>query len=104
MRSRLYSISALALIVAACAEPPVTPQASLSAGQRIASIDGAKSYVILGSSNSLPTGFSVSIGNVGGVVVSRMDKIGVAIATSSDADFASKASKIKGVQGVAENA
>jgi subtilisin family serine protease len=103
MNSRFYLLSALTVMIAACAEPPVTPQVSLSGGLRTASMDGAKSYVILTNGNSLPGGFSVSVGAAGGTLTSTMDKIGVAIASSSDPDFLSKASKINGVVGVAED-
>jgi Subtilase family len=47
MRFRLYSISAVALIVAACAEPPVTPEPSLSSANRVASASSAGINVVL---------------------------------------------------------
>src|ERR1044071_353439 len=104
MNSRLYVLSALTVMIAACAEPPVTPQVSLSGGRRTASIDGAKSYVILATGNSLPSGFSASIGAAGGQVVYSMDNIGVALVASSDPDFAVKAAGIKDVLGVTPDA
>ena len=103
MTSRLYCLAAVAVVVAACAEPPVTPQVTLGGGRRIASIDGAKSYVIQTTGNSIPSGFSVSVGAAGGTVTASLDKIGVAIVSSSDPQFAAKASAIKGVVSVDED-
>jgi lantibiotic leader peptide-processing serine protease len=103
MKTRLSYLAVLALVVSACSEPPMTPLPTLSGGQRMASVEGSKSYLVLGHGNSLPAGLSASVAAAGGTLTSSMDRIGIALVSSSSADFAAKAGSIKGVRSVLED-
>jgi subtilisin family serine protease len=102
---RVRSASAIAavLFTAACAEPPVTPIPALGAYGRLASISAGKSYVLVANSDVLPVDLEVSIAAAGGTLTSRIDEIGVAVATSDDPAFADRASKVSGLRSVVED-
>ena len=55
-------------------------------------------YVILMKKNSIPADLGAKVAAAGGSLVRTIPQVGIAIATSSDASFASKASGINGVQ------
>ena len=55
-------------------------------------------YVILMKNNSVPADLEAKVAAAGGTLVRTIPQVGIAIATSSDASFASKAKGIKGVQ------
>lgn len=57
-------------------------------------------YIILSSSNSLPADLDRQMASVNGKVTSLLREAGVAVATSTDPDFARKAAKISGVGSV----
>jgi subtilisin family serine protease len=104
MRIRYSYLTVLALTLAACAEPPVTPNATLTGMRSTASVSGDKTYLVVMSGNAIDKGFSASVSKVGGQVVYSMENIGVALVSSSDPDFAAKASGLKGVQGITPDA
>ncbi len=58
----------------------------------------ASSYVIVGAGNQLPAGLATKINNAGGTITRSIPQIGVAFASSSNADFATNAAGIAGVQ------
>ncbi len=57
------------------------------------------SYVIL-AKNALPDDLAQKVADAGGSLTSAMSEIGVAVATSTDPNFAANAGKIKGIQSV----
>ena len=100
MRSKFTALAAIATaLAAACAnDQPTAPRA----GPRFATFaSGARTYVILGNGNALPSGFAAAVTAAGGTVTGTMSGIGVAVATSSSADFQTRAAAIQGVEAVA---
>lgn len=57
-------------------------------------------YVVLSSSETLPSGIAAELTAANGEVTSLMEQAGVATVYSEDPNFASKASKIRGVRSV----
>src|SRR5882757_7982434 len=62
---------------------------------------GQDTYIVLYKANSVPSNAATALSAAGGKLVWSYREIGVAIAQSSDANFAAKARKIAGVQGAA---
>ena len=110
MRTLVFRTATIAgaIVAAACfQDAPITPTADApppdqailaSATSQIlksAEPAGTKSYII-NFSGSLPTDLEAQVSTAGGVVTSRFDQIGIAVASSSDPAFAGRAAKIKG--------
>ncbi len=68
-----------------------------------ASAVSASSYLIISNGNSLPAGLAAGVEAAGGSVTNTIPEIGVAAATSSSADFKSRAQAIPGVRSVVPN-
>ncbi|MEO6445040.1 MAG: S8 family serine peptidase [Gemmatimonadaceae bacterium] len=99
MRIRHASRALVAtLLVAACVQTDAT--APMVGAPLTSSSSATSTYVILGGGNSLPANLAASVTAAGGSLTNAMGGIGVAIATSSDPAFASRAASIKGVQSV----
>ncbi|MCC9135058.1 S8 family serine peptidase [Pontibacter silvestris] len=90
-------------------EQEVTPTASLSQSIESAVQDGSlnpavklkgNNYIVISSSNSLPSDLKGQLKSIKGELTSSMDKVGIATVTSTDPEFATKAGKIKGVSSV----
>jgi len=62
---------------------------------------GQDTYIVLYKANSVSSNAATALSAAGGKLVWSYSEIGVAIAQSSDANFAAKARKIAGVQGAA---
>ena len=103
-----------AIVAAACVEhAPISPSsntttratngANPSASLQLATPTGNKSYVIDFVGTQLPTDLTAQVGAAGGTVTSTIDQIGVAVATSSDPSFVTRAGKIRGVASVTED-
>jgi subtilisin family serine protease len=69
----------------------------------VAAQSGTKSYLILAKGNKLPAGLAAKIANAGGTLTRTIPEIGLAVAESSDADFAASAAGIKGIRSVSRN-
>jgi lantibiotic leader peptide-processing serine protease len=110
MRTLVFRTATIAgaIVAAACVQDaPITPTADApppdqailaSATSQIlksAEPAGTKSYII-NFSGSLPTDLEAQVSTAGGVVTSRFDQIGIAVASSSDPAFAGRAAKIMG--------
>jgi subtilisin family serine protease len=65
---------------------------------------GQNTYIVLYTGNSVPDGAATALSAVGGSLVWSYREIGVAVAHSSDPNFAANARKIAGVQGAAATA
>jgi len=100
-----------AIVAAACEYAPISPTASTAsmpmAGsptlQLVAPAANAKSYVINFTGTQLPADLNAQVAAAGGAVTTSITQIGVAVASSSDPDFAARAGKIKGVATVDED-
>ena len=90
-----------ALLLAACsADGPVSPSA-IAPAEMVASVsDAPSSFVIDFTGMSVPLTFAADVAAAGGTLTSSMTDIGVAVATSSDPAFRSKAAAIGGVRSV----
>jgi lantibiotic leader peptide-processing serine protease len=99
-------------VAAACVEyAPVTPTASTAtlptAGspslQLVAPPANGKSYVINFTGSQLPADLGAQVAAAGGALTTSFTQIGVALASSSDPGFATRAGQIKGVATVDED-
>jgi lantibiotic leader peptide-processing serine protease len=87
-----------AFAVSACADR--VPVTSSPDAPSFALNGGAPSYIIDFNGTTLPASLEADIQAAGGTVTARMDVIGVAVATSTDPAFSSKAAMIQGVRAV----
>lgn len=101
-----------AIVAAACVEnAPIGPTANTTsmptAGsptlQLVPSPANAKSYVINFTGTQLPADLNAQVAAAGGALTTGFTQIGVALASSSDPGFATRAGKIKGVATVDED-
>ena len=91
------------LAIAACAEPPVSPMPGMRGVVGSGSMSEGKSYVLIATGNRLPSDLAAGVAAAGGQLTGSMDEIGVAVATSNDPDFASKAGTVEGMHAVVED-
>ncbi|WP_347157106.1 S8 family peptidase [Pontibacter chitinilyticus] len=110
-RSKLiYPLAAALLATFGCnKEEDLAPAATLSQSTASALQDGsvnpsvrfrANNYIIISASNALPADLESQVAALKGNVTGNLKEVGIAMATSSDANFAAKAAKISGVQSV----
>jgi subtilisin family serine protease len=92
---------ALSALLACADRPPTGPGDGASASR--AGDRAAVSYLILGAGGRIPEGLAERVEAAGGTLDRIMPEIGVAVATSSAPGFAASASRIAGVQDVAED-
>lgn len=102
-----------AIIAAACVEyAPVTPTVNNATQSNTTGTPSlqlstvnpeAKSYVIDFTGTELPADLAAQVSAAGGTVTSSFGQIGVAVAASTDPQFAARASKIKGISAVTED-
>jgi len=101
-----------AIAAAACVyDAPITPTGntitaaatSNSPSLQVAAPNGSKSYVINFSGTALPSDLAARVAAAGGSVTSSLDRIGVALASSTDPAFATRAARISGVASVGED-
>jgi subtilisin family serine protease len=104
-RSRTASLLAV-LVLAACAEPtiPTPPPVGYSGVAPFSNSIAGKTYILNATGAGLPSNLSASVSAAGGTLTASHDGAGVAIAESSDPNFASKARKISGIGDVGEDA
>ena len=95
-----------AIVAAACVEnAPISPASntitastnSSSSPQLSSVLNSAQSYIIDFTGNSLPADLDAQVASAGGVVTSRLEQLGLAIATTEDPQFRSRAEKMRGV-------
>ena len=101
-----FAVIAGAIVAAACVhDAPTKPSDSTTAArvpltpsmQLTAAPGNAKSYIIDFTSTTLPANLAAQVAKAGGVLTTSIDQIGVAVATSDDPDFVTRAGKIRGV-------
>jgi lantibiotic leader peptide-processing serine protease len=94
------TLASLALL-AACADSPTS--AVRSGEPQLASSATTKSYILLATGNTLPSGLATAVAAIGGTLVSTTPAIGMATVSSDNPTFRSKAAKLIGISGIAEN-
>jgi len=85
MKRKLVILTLFALLLAAFAIPATAETQN-------------QSFIIMANSNSLPNGLEQRVNAAGGTITRLIPEIGLAVATSSNPNFASAASRIPGVQ------
>lgn len=107
-----FTIAIGAIVAAACVyDAPVTPTGntitaaatSNSPSLQVAAPNGSKSYLINFSGTAVPADVAAQVAAAGGMITSRFDNIGVALASSNDPGFSAKAGNIRGVASVDED-
>jgi len=90
-----------------CSKENPTPTAGLSASttqQDAQATPGfvlrAKQYIIIATGDQLPANLDAQAAAANGTITNKLGEAGVAVATSNDPDFATKAAKIAGVRSV----
>jgi subtilisin family serine protease len=83
-------------------KPSDSPAASIATPsmQLSATLNTEKSYLIDFTGNAVPANLAAQVVKAGGVLTNTIDLIGVAVASSSDPQFASRAAAIRGVYSV----
>jgi len=85
MKRKLVILTLFALLLAAFAIPATAETQN-------------QSFIIMANSNSLPNGLEQRVNAAGGTITRLIPEIGLAVATSSNPNFASAVSRIPGVQ------
>jgi len=99
----LLAAGSVALAAAGCTPDTAGPNRQ-SGGPAFSVASGAgTSYLIVGSNNALPPNLGRRLAQAGGSLTATVPQIGLALAVSSDPTFAAKATKIAGLQGVAQD-
>jgi subtilisin family serine protease len=87
-----------AIVAAACVyDAPVTPADHTPSMQLTATRRQAKAYIIDFTGNALPANLAAQVARAGGVLTTSIEEIGIAVATSADPNFATRAVAIRGV-------
>lgn len=111
---RVFATSvALAFALVGCAGEDaalLAPEGPSDATIGVSAVTGAPAsavagdgFVVMARGNSLPKNFEADVVAAGGEIVYSIPQIGAALVRGVDADFAAKASKIKGVESVFED-
>lgn len=95
MKRFLYVVALATLVLSLFA---VAPKRHTVAAQ-----SAAKSYILIANGNNLPSKLAESVTKAGGTITRTIPEVGLAVASSSDPSFASKASKISGIRSVNTN-
>jgi subtilisin family serine protease len=106
---KLLSLLGLGLLgTFGCSKQDLTPQANLNASTTqdaaVTATSGfklrAKQYIIIASGDQLPADIEGKAASANGKVTKMLTAAGLAVATSDDPNFATKAAKISGVRSV----
>jgi subtilisin family serine protease len=96
---RTLLVAPVALVAACNVDAPVAPDGR-APGDASLSVAAAPSSFVIDFTGALPANLEASIAAAGGTVTSRMDGIGIAVASSSDPAFRNRAAKLAGVKAV----
>ena len=104
MRTKFLFIVSVVLLLISCDsnsldDVTIVEDSSIAAK----SVSKNNSYLVMASSNKLPEKLSQSIAAANGTITNTISEIGIVVVSSDDPKFASKASKIKGIQSVMPN-
>ena len=103
-RSLRPTLALAVVAIAACSEPTtVTPRATVDDLRASLSVSSAaaadNSYILISADEAgLPAGLERAVAAAGGVITNTLPSIGVAVATSTDPTFKSKAARIDGIR------
>src|SRR3954469_4338826 len=104
------TIAVGAIVGAACVyDAPVTPtddtvtSANTIAAARVSQGQQSKAYLINFTGTEVPDNLAAAVAAAGGTLTSSLDRIGVALVSSSDPTFAARAAQIRGVEGIDED-
>jgi subtilisin family serine protease len=92
-------ISAASLI--ACIDGPTNIVAKPN--EALLATGASKSYTLLSSGTTLPATLAAAVAAIGGTVVSTTPQIGMAVVTSDDPGFRTKAAKLSGISSIGED-
>ncbi|HKJ91657.1 MAG TPA: S8 family serine peptidase, partial [Longimicrobiales bacterium] len=98
-RSPVLPLVLLALLAACSEAGPADPLAPT--GPAFATAAGAQHYVIVANRWQLPSDLEASVQAAGGTLTGRIDRIGVATATSDNPDFIRAMEAVPGIQAAA---
>jgi subtilisin family serine protease len=104
--TRLVPLALAVVALGSCVPDSTAPRDQVNvAGRPSLAVAGGSetSYLILGRGNKLPDNLATLVRQAGGTLTTTVGAIGVATATSSNADFAAKASAIAGLEGVSRD-
>lgn len=87
---RLVIIILLALLITVFARP-------------VSARSSPKSYIIMAMENQLPSNLAQAVSAAGGTLTRTIPEIGVAVASSTRSDFATRAARISGLRSVTYN-
>src|SRR5690242_540000 len=79
------------LIVAACAESPLTPSVSGNSAA-LATVSAANGYVVAFKNDKIPASFAARVAELGGTVTASFDGVGVAVVDGISATSAASLS------------
>jgi lantibiotic leader peptide-processing serine protease len=96
---RTLLVAPVAIVAACNVEAPVAPDAR-APGAPSLSVGSAPSSFVIDFTGSLPATLEADVAAAGGTITSRLDGIGIAVASSSDPAFRSRAAKLAGVRAV----
>ncbi len=101
-----FTIAIGAIVAAACVyDAPVTPNGDTIVAGKMSSpsLQSAKKPYVIDFSGIVPADLAAQLAAAGGTLTSSLDQIGVALASSDDPSFASRAAQIAGVVSVDED-
>jgi subtilisin family serine protease len=103
--TRFMALAAVTLLLFACEKEEVFMNGSLENAtmKSKSAASGGNSYLVIANSNKLPNNLMNDLASANGTLTSAISQVGIAVVSSDDPEFVSKASKIKGVQSVVPN-
>jgi subtilisin family serine protease len=96
----LFLLSSFLLMIACDSDSFEDVTITADTANKAQSVSDNNSYVVLSATNKLPKNLSKALGDANGTLTATIPEIGMAVVSSEDPDFISKASKIKGIQSV----
>ncbi len=95
------AVAAAALLLLGCTDTPSSP--SEKADVAVGRLGGERQYILAGPTDKLPVALDHSVHLAGGRLAASYPQVGLAIARSGSADFASRARRIAGIQHAIED-
>ena len=103
--TRFIALAAVTLLMLACEKEEVFMNDSIDSSmvKSKQANSSSNSYLVIANSNKLPNNLKIDLASANGTLTNEISQIGIAVVSSDDPDFKSKASKIKGIQSVVPN-
>ena len=99
MRRRALVGACIAIVTMAAG----TATAPMATGKQASAAPVARDYLIIATGTALPANLDSRVGSAGGVVTQRIPEIGVAVASSASASFASSLRGTAGIRSVSSS-